>query len=391
MVGTTSPRMQLMFSAVTAVTLALSAVSAIAQSATPNNFSAILDTPAFNDQVEQSKRQNANTLSAITPEFLAQTISNLPKIGQMGREMRFGRHKTVSQDGEKIIDLIQVAASASRSPKERTEALRTLQELSQRKVPEAVNFIGFVNEYGLFGARKEMRTALQYYRAAAAAGYQPALYNLALAEAYGKQGRQDLAQAAQYIANAFSYGEEASSRVCGFGSFINYRRGDLQAALRFTKGCNSPLIALPMALADRTQSQEKRIDGLRKSIATGADDGFELLERITRDTAGKDDQFNFCKYSLLNRYRITEKYDHLQGDAARCYEQYASKLKDQNKETSRRQLIIPGIASFVSTEIVALKDMRKSNHFHYSWSVPYLPFAQQDVDLFTPVFPGAKS
>ena len=49
-----------------------------------------------------------------------------------------------------------------------------------------------------------------------------------------------------------------------------------------------------------------------------------------------------------------------------------------------------GIASFAMTEVRALEQSRQTNRFHYSWSVPYLPFAQRDVDLYEPVMKEAK-
>jgi hypothetical protein len=45
--------------------------------------------------------------------------------------------------------------------------------------------------------------------------------------------------------------------------------------------------------------------------------------------------------------------------------------------------IIRGIAGFVPVEINALVHIRRSNPFHYNWSVPYLPFGQQEVNLFS--------
>ena len=51
----------------------------------------------------------------------------------------------------------------------------------------------------------------------------------------------------------------------------------------------------------------------------------------------------------------------------------------------RRSQAVASITGFVPAEIAALEAMRKSNHFHYAWSVPYLPFTQQDVNLFEPL------
>jgi hypothetical protein len=44
-----------------------------------------------------------------------------------------------------------------------------------------------------------------------------------------------------------------------------------------------------------------------------------------------------------------------------------------------------GVAGFVGPELAALDTMRRSNRFHFGWSVPYLPFTQGDVDMFEPL------
>jgi len=55
-----------------------------------------------------------------------------------------------------------------------------------------------------------------------------------------------------------------------------------------------------------------------------------------------------------------------------------------------RDQVIAGVAAFVPTEISTLASMRRSNHFHYGWSVPYLPFGQQEVNLFEALMPKGK-
>jgi TPR repeat protein len=348
-----------------------------------------LDSQAFKDEVQRQKEQNSGVVKSINQESIANAQRALPQFNQFGGELKYGTHKTVSSDGEKIVSMIR--SLTTDSLKEHATALRRLQELSDRGIPEAQNFVGFAAEYGLYGARVDVNRAIQFYGAAASSGYQPAIYNLALAAAYGKNGHADLGRAAGLLDKAATKGPESSLRVCGFASFLNYRRGDQQAALDFSKGCPSPLTALPLALTNNAGTAEQRIESLRKSIATGVDDGFELLESVTRPTASSDIQFNYCKYYLINRYRTAVKVDRLHEDALRCYEQYAPHVADHNVEVSRREQIVPGIISFVPTEITVLQAMRKSNRFHFKWSVPYLPFPQQDVDLFEPLITGVKS
>jgi len=52
----------------------------------------------------------------------------------------------VSPDGEKVIWLIRSTAGADAGKRE--VSLRALNDYASADVPEAVNFIGFVNEYG---------------------------------------------------------------------------------------------------------------------------------------------------------------------------------------------------------------------------------------------------
>ena len=58
-------------------------------------------------------------------------------------------------------------------------------------------------------------------------------------------------------------------------------------------------------------------------------------------------------------------------------------------DPSARNQAIAGVNGFVAAECGSLNRIRTSNRFHYGASVPYLPFAQADVDLFESVIAAA--
>jgi hypothetical protein len=92
----------------------------------------------------------------------------------------------------------------------------------------------------------------------------------------------------------------------------------------------------------------------------------------------------------VNRYRISLLANTLRNDAVRCYQQSGNTPTDATQALLRYNTVVPGIIGFVPTEVRALAQERASNHFHYGWSVPYLPFRQQDVDLFEPFVSHTK-
>ena len=342
----------------------------------------LFESERFKDEARRLNAQNSVIPKSISDSLAEAARRSLPRLNDFGTALRFGQHNVVSSDGEGIIALIHQLLT---SPvKARPALLARIQAFSQKGYPEAQTFVGFAIEHGLFGARQDLDQAIQFYRAAAAARYQPAIYNLALIEAYGKSGKPNLNEAAGLIQRAAMAGAENSFRVCGFGAFINYRRGDQQTALNYGVGCESPLTYLPLIVAPSDKTVAERTDMLRKSIATGLNDGFALLEQITHETAANDKQFFYCKYMLLNKYRHSRS--DLRESAAKCYDQYAKKSGNAGVDGAQREMAIPGIAGFVPGEFDALQAMRKANHFHYAWSVPYLPFSQQDVDLYLPFF-----
>ena len=352
-------------------------------SSTQKYAASLMDSKEFGQEVVRVQNQNRLVSKSVTQEVVDNTRKMLPKFNDVGSELKFGAHNTVSKDGEKVIIIIRNLTSGSEA--DRQANLKKLTELSSEGVPEAMNFIGFAEEYGLFGAHVNVPKAIQFYKAAAAANYQPAIYNLALASAYGKDARADMRAATMYIQKAAMISPDSSFRVCGFGSFLNYRQGNQSVALRFASGCPSPLAGLPQALSTNTGTFEQRIEALRKSIATGVDDGLPLLAKLAEQQKKNDGQYIYCKYSLVQKYWYRNNTEHLKTDALECFNKNTLPTDNKNSDIARRDQAIPGIVAFVPTEISALQSLRKSNHFHFSWSVPYLPFPQSEVDLFEPL------
>ncbi len=333
--------------------------------------------------MQKNQQQNTAVVNSVTPKVVSDTQSNLPKFNDFVGKIRYGTHNTVSSNGEQVVTLIR---SLTTDPAQKDNALRQLQSLAKTNNPEALNFIGFVLANGLFGATKNQARAVEYFNASAAANYQPAIYNLAIEAAYSGKGKESLVRATNYINRASGIAKDSSARVCGFASFLYYRQGDMHNAVHYSHDCNSALVDLPVAISSPTLPLTKRIALLRTSVATGLNDAYPLFERISRESADNDNQYFFCKYNLLNRMRL-QPQSNLKDLATRCYDQFTHLDSKDKADLNRRNQAIGGITSFAFSEKLALEQLRSSNHFHYAWSVPYLPFQQQDVDLFAPLFP----
>jgi TPR repeat protein len=154
----------------------------------------------FKGFVKSYRQQNVGVVNSIDAAAVAQAKSALPKATEVGTQLKYGTHNVVSSDGETYVTWMIEAASAK--PAERQALLGKLTDLAARRSPEAMTFQGFIAEYGLFGAPRNVARALDWYRAAAAMNYQPALYNLALAAAYGKGQAADLNTAGALVAQA---------------------------------------------------------------------------------------------------------------------------------------------------------------------------------------------
>ena len=357
----------------------------------------LLQGPGFDAEVQRQQQRNAGVAATVSTSMPAVPQSWLSTVNQRGGELRYGNHNVVSKDGEKTVWLIRSMATATAS--QRVTLTQELQLRVAVRQPEALNFMGFAAEHGVFGVARDLGRAMDFYRTAARAGYQPAIYNLALASAYGRKAgdardaRPDLEQAAALLDRAASVAPDVSSRVCGMGAFVNFRRRATADALRLANGCGSPLAALPREQADTTLLTPQRLEALRRAAATGVRDAYVLLEEVTRRNAQNDPQYLYCKYALLNRYRQSAAVGVLRDAAGRCYDSIAQRTGAPDgrqgastlSDITRRDQVIDGIANFVPVERAALEALRTSSHFHYGWGVPYLPFAQAEVDLFEPI------
>jgi hypothetical protein len=341
------------------------------------------DAQRFSQQAKSASDAAAANSSESRPTLLPEQI--LPRVTRVGDDLRFGAHNVVSREGESVVDLIRGTARGSGAVREAN--LKSLRQLSDQGSPEAQTFLGFVAEYGLFGTSRDASAAQQFYAAAASSHYQPALYNVALAAAYGKATRPDISRAATLIVDAVRVSIDASARVCGLGAFLAYRSGDRQSAVAFAQNCTSPLAVLPLARWERRSLDPQTLEQLRRSTATGVDDGFQLIVTLAQQSTGADPAYLYCKYALLNRVRTgqsrTSSAEMLQ-QATSCVTR-TSPSGQRLDDPTRHDMAARGVAGFVGPELAALDTMRRSNRFHFGWSVPYLPFTQGDVDLFEPL------
>jgi hypothetical protein len=293
-----------------------------------------------------------------------------------------GPHAVSSPNGEKVISMIRMLPKADADA--RDAILHRIQALAMGGVPEAVTFLGFAAEVGLFGIARQPEKSALLYRAAAQSGYQPALYNLAVMSAYGRGQARDLRKAERLLGRAVTAGPEGSNRVCGMASFVAYRLNDRVAMRTFAEGCNGPLSALAIAAVDPASAQTNLVSRLKTSIGSGVDDGYLALEAVTRHDAPNDTQFSYCMWLLVDRYRAHPSSPEIAPSAGRCIESVSTAgSKVATLEPQARQQAAVGLAHTVSAEIQELAIARRANRFHFGMPVPYLPFTQEDVDLFS--------
>lgn len=338
-----------------------------------------------NHVVEHEMQRLRNINNAVVTQVGEKEINkartSLPQLGSLANRLKYGLHHTISKNGEEIIDLIRSLAQAPTN--QQHSILSKLHVFAKNGAPEALHFFGFIFEYGLFGANKDLSKAARYYQNAAAFHYQPSLYNLALIAAYGRLGHIDLEKSRELITQAYTLGNESSYRVCGFASFISYRLDKSTEAINYARSCTSPLASFAVALYNSQEPLPKRVSLLRDSLSTGVNDAYSLIEHITKPSIAIDSNYTFCKYMLVNRYRHRKNFQDLQEEATRCVHQTGKLSETELKNKILRDQAIRGITGFVPVEINALLNIRKSNYFHYNWSVPYLPFGQQEVNLFS--------
>jgi len=292
-----------------------------------------------------------------------------------------GPHAVSSKSGEKVISMVRMLPKADSET--RAALMRRLEAFAKDSVPEALTFMGFAAEQGAFGVPKQPDKAAQLYRAAAQHGYQTALYDLALMNAYGRAMPRNLRGAESLLTSAVAAGGEGSNRVCGMASFVAYRLNDTAGMRNFSDGCTGPLSALAVAAIETGPVDDVLIGRLKNSIATGVDDGYYALEAVTRRRTRDDTEFSYCLWSLVNRYRAQPGSPLIASDAATCVEAVSVPgSKVASLEPVARQQAAFGLARTVGMQIQELAANRKASNFHFGMPVPYLPFTQDDVDLF---------
>jgi hypothetical protein len=296
-----------------------------------------------------------------------------------------GPHAVSSRLGEKVISMIRMLPKAD--DEARQALLNRLEAMAKDGTPEALTFLGFAAEQGAYGIPRSLEKAAALYRAASQSGYQPALYDLALMNAYGRAMPRNLGEAEQLLARAVAAGVEGSNRVCGMASFVAYRLNDRAAMRNFSEGCNGPLSALAAAAVNPTVTDSNLVNRIKGSIATGVDDGYVALEVVTKANAANDTEFNYCLWSLVNQYRAQPSSPAIAPAAAACVERVATPgSKVATLAPQARQQAALAIAHMVGSQVQELAASRKANNFHFGKPVPYLPFTQEDVDLFVGAF-----
>ena len=322
--------------------------------------------------IEQLQRQAATSNARVVGEIESPTIGAAPPKVVEGSKtqaqryldrMRFGKHMTVSPNGEEVIAIIRDTLN----PASRDAALHKLKNMVESNVPEAMNYFGFLHEYGLFQFPKNANLAQSYYSKAANMGYQPALYNLGKNQFYANDEI-----AFTTVQQAAEIGLEVSSRVCGLASYLAMRANRLDAAISYANKCNSPLAGF--GKAQNEPNIEVKVELLRRTLSTGATDGYAWLQSATRNLK-PDPQLLYCKYSLVSKYRLkSSNWQNIDSDAQAC-------LKTNGNDVNNTQKV----SGFVKAEIAAIQKMKEANKFHFSWSVPFLPFTQSEVDLYSPI------
>jgi hypothetical protein len=344
----------------------------------------ILAAPEVGQIARESQARNRATLDAVpaptSPNGAGEQSVVQQRANRAVTALVHGRHVVVSAGGG---DTIAAMLELARAPAERRPALlRTMINALNDGQPEAQVALGWLSELGLYGVPQDINKAVRLYQAAAAQQYQPAIYNLALLQAYGRTGGSpNPADALQRLSQAMSLGRESSYRVCSMASFLAFRARRPEDAQRFSDECKTPLGMLPRVAWSKSLPMADRVRFARDSYAAGVDDGIDVIVSITRDVAVTDPQQHYCKYRLL------QLWSQVQGrlpDAARaCYMQVAG-LRATDPLTPTQQSFISGISGFVPIEREQLRQLRASHRFRHDISVPFLPFSLTDLSAFEP-------
>lgn len=357
-----------------------SAKAAVAAAATQPRTSAFITTgEQFQRESERQATSNKQTVEATSAKVVESIKDGLPKFGDLGLHLKLGETITVSPEGKSVIAEIRRLPGLS-GPAQQA-AIQKLASFASAGIPEALHFMGFLHETGIYNTSKNTSKAFQLYSQAASKQYSPATYNMALMKAYGRGQASDSRQAIHLLVDASSKHRDTSGRVCGMLSFLSYRSGLISESRAAAQGCGSALANLGRATDDK-QPLAQRVTWLRDSIATGADDGFAALVKTSRPEAKSDPNATFCKYVLVGKHFHDSNTRNWRGEAIQCLNFIGSEAGGSSGPLSMREQVIQGVSGFVPAEIAELKKLRQANRFRYSWPVPYLPFTQQEVDLF---------
>lgn len=317
------------------------------------------------DQINEVRAQNQADLNSVSQDKIDQIRQTLPHDIWTSMASHVAQGKGAMNGGEAgrvAITLIRGLAD----PKVQSRNLNLLRQYAEAKVPEALNFYGYMFEKGLFMPANP-KLAESYYLAAGQQ-YAPALYNLGLGAFYGRLGqRANPGQAVIYLDRARQLGMDPSGRVCGWDSFVNWRVGNKEGAKTAAFGCGSPLASLGRAMAEN--DPERRLNLYAGFFATGADDAFPEMATYTK----KNYKDLAVEFYLINQYRWSaEKMDvqRLSKEVARL----RNKQKPDNTDIST--------ASSIRLRVAKYKQTKDANKMQFSTAVPYLPFQQGDIDLF---------
>lgn len=367
--------------------LALSSFAALAQLSLPSMDDASrASQPPATERAAGLSVANALDSARTASTNLIQDSSLQSRLQELAANLSgAGPHAVSSRAGEKVISMIRMLPKADAEA--RDALLHRIEALAKDGTPEALTFLGFSAEQGAFGVPRSQVKAAALYRAAGQSGYQPALYDLALMNAYGRSMPRDLQEAERLLARAVAAGVEGSNRVCGMAAFVAYRLNDRPAMRNFSEGCNGPLSALAAAAVNPAIADPNLVNRLKSSIATGVDDGYVALEVVTKANAANDTEFSYCLWSLVNQYRAQPSAPTIAPSAAKCVDRVATPgSKIATLAPPARQQAALAVAHMVGMEVQELAAARKGNNFHYGKPVPYLPFTQDDVDLFAAAF-----
>ena len=340
----------------------------------------------FNVSISEEKQRAALAVQEASTEgnLLDKVKARLPRTVN---SVKFGAHITVSPQGAEVIDKIRALATAKGEIQ--NTLLNSIANAAKSGVPEAENFVGLIYEIGLFGTHRNIQQATSLYQAAASKNYPPAIFNLGLVEYYGKGGSEADANANARVlltrAADLVKGQD-NFRVCGMASFVNYQLGKMALANEFAAECESPLSNLAKVNSSAMTTDEK-IRSLRFFAETGANDAFPLLEKVSREAQGKNENYPYCTWHIFNTYlgKVSTSVKEIRVDATRCVATYFKGETKTPTNSMKESLGVTSVIAGVNAELVNLKKIRQSSRIHYSWPVPYLPFNIVESDIFYPL------